>query len=94
MPRQELQRNEMLPLSMLPFGVGRLQAASLIGVSASTFDKAVAAGTMPQPRVLGGRLLWDVREIRDAFEELPHREGSDERDEFETSKSRNPWDDA
>jgi hypothetical protein len=52
---------------------GRAEAAAIVGVGTDLFDRAVAAGTMPQPRVLGGRLLWDIGELVRAFRELPHR---------------------
>lgn len=78
-----------LPISLAPFGVNREQAASIIGVSATLFDKAVAAGTMPQPRILGGRLIWDVAELAESFKALPHRDEASG-----ASETQNPWDDA
>lgn len=95
MPRTDSHKAGILPLSLPPIGIGREQAAELIGVSPSTFDKAVAAGSMPQPRILGGRLLWDVREIHNAFVELPHRNVDAIGSDFEPIQNeRNVWDDA
>lgn len=89
------ERHQLLPPGVLPFGVDRVQAAVLIGISESTFDKCVAAGTMPQPRILGGRNIWDVEELYQAFKRIPHREefnGGFLEDGGTTSS--NPWDDA
>lgn len=68
------QRAEILPLSLPPLGINREQAASLVGISVSLFDKAVLAGTMPRPRRIGGRLIYDVAELAEAFRRLPHQE--------------------
>lgn len=55
----------------LVFGLSRDEAAAAIGVSATTFSAMVEAGSMPQPRVLGMRKIWDVDELRAAFKSLP-----------------------
>lgn len=62
-------------------GLNRYQAANYIGVSASLFDEMVKQGEMPQPiRLrLRSRVIWDVRRLDEAFDELG---GYDE----------NPWD--
>lgn len=44
-------------------GYDRKEAASYIGVSATSFDKLVNAGTMPQPNQFLGRKVWDVRNL-------------------------------
>lgn len=81
----------ILPFSLPPFGVNREQAATLIGVRVSLFDQLVYAGEMPEPRVIGGRLVWDVEEVAQAFRALPHRsvviEPVDGKQE-----GGNPWD--
>lgn len=82
-------RNEVLPASLPPFGVGRIKAAALFDISESLFDKLVAIGKMPQPRRIEGRMIWDVSELAEAFRSLPHREG----DLDVLSGSDNPWDD-
>ncbi len=61
----------------LAIGLGRLEAAGAIGVSATYFDKLVTEGHMPKPRCLGARKIWDVDELRTAFKSLP-REGERE----------------
>lgn len=80
----------ILPESLPPVGVNREQAAALIGVSASLFDRLIADGKMPDARLLYGRLVWDVAEVVQAFRALPHR--SEPIDA--AAVKDNPWDDA
>lgn len=54
-------------------GYTRAEAAAIIGVGTDLFDRAVAEGTMPAPRLLGSRLIWDIDELIKAFRELPHK---------------------
>ncbi|MBX9456158.1 MAG: hypothetical protein KL863_09105 [Rhizobium sp.] len=85
------QRTSVLPSSLAPIGISREQAAALVGISPSLLDKAIEAGTMPLPRVLGGRLLFDVEEVIAAFRRLPHKAGhTSSLDEGEGPG--NPWD--
>lgn len=90
------RRTEALPLSLPPFGVSRNQAAELVGVSASTFDKMVAAGRMPRPRVPSeGRVVYDVGEVADAFRRLPHQPSPGQEIDVDVAAAGgNPWDDA
>lgn len=53
------------------FGLGRMEAAAAIGVSATFFDGMVEAGQMPPPRLIGDRRVWDVDDLRAAFKSLP-----------------------
>ena len=69
----------VLPLSLPPRGLRRTQAAAYIGVSPTKFDEMVLQGTMPQPKEIGTRRLWDRQAIDEAFEALPDK-GED-----------NPW---
>lgn len=64
----------------LPFilGLDRLEAAAAVGISATLFDQLVDNRTMPQPRVINKRRVWDVDELRAAFKALP-REGDSPR---------------
>jgi predicted DNA-binding transcriptional regulator AlpA len=52
-------------------GLSRETAARFVGVSPNTFDSMVKAGTMPSPRRVGVRKLWDRRELEAAFDALP-----------------------
>lgn len=54
-------------------GLRREEAAAYVGISPSKFDQAVAAGRMPPPRTLDGCVIWDVRELDERFDALPHR---------------------
>lgn len=52
-------------------GLSREQAARYIGVSPTKFDELVKDGSMPLPRRIGTRKIWDVREIDVHFEDIP-----------------------
>lgn len=80
--------NATLPISLPPFGVSRLKAAALFDISPSLFDRLVHANKFPQPRMLGGRLVWDVLELKEAWSSLPHR--SERLDTLDGDG--NPWD--
>lgn len=79
-----------LPASLPPVGVNREQAATLVGIGASLFDRLVYERRMPEPRVIAGRLVWDVEEVVSAFRALPHRSEPVDAGRQEG----NPWDDA
>jgi hypothetical protein len=66
-------------------GYTRAEAAEIVGVGTDLFDRAVAAGTMPAPRQLGSRLLWDIDELIRAFRELPHKGSSLENQDAQSS---------
>ena len=65
-------RASPLPAGTLPRGLSRLQAAAYVGVSASLFDEMVDDRRMPNPRMINRRRVWDLRELDDAFDDLPH----------------------
>lgn len=52
-------------------GLSRVEAAAYIGVSPTTFDKMVQAGEMPGPKRVYARVIWDVRALDLAFDDLP-----------------------
>jgi predicted DNA-binding transcriptional regulator AlpA len=56
-----------------PIGLSYDEAAAFIGVSASTFAKAVENGLMPAPFELFGRKIWSAGEIEAALNRLPRR---------------------
>jgi hypothetical protein len=61
------------------FGLPELEAAAAVGLSQTKFREMVATGDMPEPRIVGGKLVYDVDELRAAFKALPHR-GQDPED--------------
>lgn len=85
-----MKRGEILPASLPPVGINREQAAALIGISSSLFDRLVRDHRMPDARAIEGRLVWDVAEVIDAFRSLPHR--SEPIDQ--PMGTGNAWDDA
>jgi predicted DNA-binding transcriptional regulator AlpA len=77
--KSSARRGSTLPPSLPPRGLSRVQAAEFIGVSPSTFDKMVAAGEMPAPKRIRGRVVWDRKQVDCAF------------DAFDDG-GENPWD--
>lgn len=67
-------------------GLGEAEAALYIGLGASKFRELVEDGTMPRPRIIGARRIWDIDDIDAAFRALPV--------EGETKQDGNPWHDA
>jgi predicted DNA-binding transcriptional regulator AlpA len=61
------ERENILPTSLPPRGLSRVQSAAYIGVSATLFDELVRDGRMPQPIRLNSRLVWDRLQLDDAF---------------------------
>jgi len=57
-------------------GLARPEAARYVGVSPGNFNAMVSDGRMPQPKRIGRRLVWDIRAIDVAFDELPDRDDS------------------
>jgi predicted DNA-binding transcriptional regulator AlpA len=74
-----------------PIGLSREEAATFIGISATSFERLVDRGEMPQPRKVLGRLIWAASEIEAAFLRLP-RAGDDGNGEKPPGKtSGNGW---
>lgn len=65
-------RSALAATGLAPRGLERAQAAAYIGVGARLFDQMVDDGRMPQPRKIGVRCVWDVRELDQHFDDLPH----------------------
>ena len=51
-----------------PRGLRRTLAAAYIGVSQSLWDTLVAEGTMPKPKRVRGRTIWDKIAVDKAFD--------------------------
>ena len=49
-------------------GLTRTEAAHYIGLSATSLDSMVKAGTMPKPVRFGSRTVWDIRALDAAFD--------------------------
>jgi hypothetical protein len=79
--RLTTRRADLLPATLPPRGLSRVEAATYIGVSPTKFDELVGDGRMPRPKRVDARTIWDRKQLDAAFEALP-----DERD-------RNPWND-
>lgn len=66
---------------MLPRrGLRRADAAMYIGMSTTKFDQLVKDGRMPEPIRIDGIVIWDIRKLDAAFDDLSDEEP-------------NPWDD-
>ena len=74
---------DILPLSLAPRGLSRVEAAAYIGVSASLFDLLVSDGRMPAPKRINSRTVWDRKRLDQAFELIPDGD----------TAANNPWDD-
>jgi predicted DNA-binding transcriptional regulator AlpA len=79
---EKLRIKHVLPASLPPRGLSRVEAAQYIGVSPSLFDEMVKDGRMPPPKPINARKVWDRLKLDQAFEALPDIDGAAE----------NPWD--
>ena len=73
-------RIDVMPILPMVFGLGEVEAAAAIGISASKFRALVNDKRMPSPRRLDGRNIWDVDELRAAFKALPHTDEDEKAD--------------
>lgn len=65
-------RAEILRRLSVVIGLPEPEAAAAIGISPNKFRAMVQDGQLPRPRILDGRLVWDVEELWDAFKAFPH----------------------
>ena len=65
------RRHSALPPTLAPRGLSRVEAAAYIGLSTGKFDELVADGSMPRPKTVGARKLWDRHALDRAFDDLP-----------------------
>ena len=73
---------DILPVSLPPRGLSRVQAAAYVGVGTTKFDEIVKDGRMPAPKQVDGRNIWDRLALDEAFVALPSNDDA------------NPWDSA
>lgn len=76
---------DVLPSSLPPRGLCRVEAAAYVGVSPSLFDMMVSDKRMPKPKVINSRTVWDRLKLDQAFAALPDKDGA--------ADIKNPWDD-
>jgi len=66
-------------------GLPAQEAAEYLGCSRSKFEELVRDGTMPRPRLIGVKRVWDRLELDEAFEALPRQEERNLWDEDEAA---------
>lgn len=71
LPARRADRLNVLPHSLPPRGLERVQAAAYVGLSPSKFDELVKDGRMPRAKRADGKKVWDVRALDRAFDALP-----------------------
>ena len=62
-------------------GLRREDAARYVGLSPTKFDALVADGRMPKAKRIDGCVVWDIRKLDAAFDDLP--DGEVENDPWE-----------
>lgn len=70
-----MRKPGLLPPSLPPRGLSRVEAAAYIGVSPTKFDEMVADGRMPKPKRIDARVVWDRNKLDSAFEAIPDESG-------------------
>lgn len=76
-----MSRHDVLPVSLPPRGLSRVEAAAYIGVSAGMFDQLVKDGRMPPAKKINTRTVWDRRKLDAAFDALPDGATEENRDD-------------
>ena len=74
------RRTDILPLSLPPRGLSRVESATYVGTGATLFDEMVGDGRMPGPKRVNSRTIWDRLALDEAFAGLP------------ADDNPNPWD--
>lgn len=82
---------DVLPSSLAPRGLSRVEASAYIGVSPRLFDLMVADGRMPPPKGINARRVWDRIALDRAFEALPIQ--SEDPEIGERGGPANGWED-
>jgi hypothetical protein len=75
------RRLQVLPHSLPPRGLSRVEAAAYLGISPTFFDQLVADRLMPRAKRLGRRCLWDRIQLDAAFTALPNDDEEDRADD-------------
>lgn len=75
-PSASLQRQ---PFAQ-PFALRKDKAAAALDISPSLFVRWISEGKMPKGCKIGGVMLWDVGELRDAWDDLRAAESDDDED--------------
>ena len=73
---------DILPSSLAPRGLSRVQSAVYVGISPGLFDTMVDDGRMPKPKKMNTRSVWDRVQLDEFFAAIPDDNQSD----------LNPWD--
>ena len=66
---------DVLPASLPPRGLSRVESAAYIGVSPSLFDLMVKDRRMPPAKRINARVVWDRLRLDAAFAALPDTDG-------------------
>lgn len=69
-------------------GLSRTEAAELIGLSPTTFDRLIQAGKMPPPTHVFGRRVWNRVAIERAFDQLSGLQNVTAVDTYPTAQSK------
>jgi hypothetical protein len=70
--------------NIAPRGLSRDEAAIYVGVRPTLFDRQVRDGKMPKPLHIGGRRVWDIRQLDVAMDKLAAAP-------TDASKPADPW---
>lgn len=83
MPQVETRprRADVLPISLPPRGLNRVESAAYIGVSTTKFDEMVKDHRMPPAKRIDGRVVWDRKKLDAAFDQLPDDEPASDADD-------------
>lgn len=65
-----MSERTILPPSLPPRGLSRVQAAAYIGIGPTKFDEMVQDGRMPKPKRIDSRCVWDRVQVDQAFAAL------------------------
>jgi hypothetical protein len=76
-----IKGHDILPASLPPRGLNRIEAARFVGLSPTKFDELVKDGRMPKPKRIDGRRVWDRLRLDSCFAALPDVDGGDQSDD-------------